>query len=104
MSKFDPKSSKGSVPNGQSKFPNWYAIRWFKLKLKPPKIMKNTYFESMLSIAFVDKPMVCFIEAIFRWFKFTLKPPNSIASEKFRLAIWDTSFWNFLVKFGHNGP
>ena len=26
--------------------------------------MKNTYFESMLSIAFVDKPMVCFIEAI----------------------------------------
>ena len=27
--------------------------------------MKNTYFESMLSIAFVDKPMVCFIEAIF---------------------------------------
>ena len=41
---------------------------------------------------------------IFRWFKFTLKPPNSIACEKFRLAIWDTYFWNFLVKFGYNGP
>ena len=27
--------------------------------------MKNTYFESMLSIAFVDKAMVCFIIAIF---------------------------------------
>ena len=40
----------------------------------------------------------------FRWFKFTLKPPNSIASEKLRLAIWDTSFWTFWVKFGHNGP
>ena len=26
--------------------------------------MKNTYFESMLSIAFVHKAMVCFIEAI----------------------------------------
>ena len=39
-----------------------------------------------------------------RWFKFTLKPPNSIASEKLRLAIWDTSFWTFWVKFGHNGP
>ena len=33
-----------------------------------------------------------------------LKPPNSIASEKLRLAIWDTSFWTFWVKFGHNGP
>ena len=41
---------------------------------------------------------------IIRWFKFTLKPPNSIAIEKLRLAIWDTSFWTFWVKFGHNGP
>ena len=37
MSKFDPKSPKGSVPNGQSKFLMRYAIRWFKCKLKPPK-------------------------------------------------------------------
>ena len=40
----------------------------------------------------------------FRWFKFTLKPPNRIMGEKLRLAIWDTSFWTFWVKFGHNGP
>ena len=41
---------------------------------------------------------------IFRWFKFTLKPPNRIGRGKLRLAIWDTSFWTFWVKFGHNGP
>ena len=41
---------------------------------------------------------------IFRWFKFTLKPPNRITGEKLRLTIWDTSFWTFWVKFGHNGP
>ena len=37
MSKFEPKSPKGSVPNGQSLFVMRYAIRWFKCKLKPPK-------------------------------------------------------------------
>ena len=41
---------------------------------------------------------------LFRWFKFTLKPPYSIAREKLRLAIWDTSFWTFWLKFGHKGP
>ena len=41
---------------------------------------------------------------IFRWFKFTLKPPYSIAIGKLRLAIWDTSFWTFWLKFGHKGP
>ena len=41
---------------------------------------------------------------IFRWFKFTLKPPYSIAHGKLQLAIWDTSFWNFWLKFGHKGP
>ena len=39
-----------------------------------------------------------------RWFKFTLKPPNRITCDKLRLANWDTSFWTFWVKFGHNGP
>ena len=43
-------------------------------------------------------------EVLFRWFKFTLKPPNRITRDKLRLAIWDTSAWPFLVKFGHNGP
>ena len=42
--------------------------------------------------------------SVFRWFKFTLKPPNRITRDKLRLAIWDTSAWPFLVKFGHNGP
>ena len=37
---------------------------------------------------------------IFRWFKFTLKPPYSGAHERSLLAIWDTSHWNFFVKFG----
>ena len=41
---------------------------------------------------------------IIRWFKFTLKPPYSIAHGKLRLAIWDTSFWTFWLKFGHKGP
>ena len=36
--------------------------------------------------------------------KFTLKPPYSIAHDKLRLAIWDTSFWTFLVKLGHREP
>ena len=37
MSKFDPKSPKGSVPDGQLLFAMCDAIRWFKCKLKPPK-------------------------------------------------------------------
>ena len=41
---------------------------------------------------------------IFRWFKFTLKPPYSIVRGKLRLAIWDTSFWTFWLKFGHKTP
>ena len=28
----------------------------------------------------------------------------SIAHDNLRLAIWDTSFWTFWVKFGHKGP
>ena len=40
---------------------------------------------------------------VFRWFKFTLKPPYSIAHDKLWLAIWDTSFWTFRLKFGHKG-
>ena len=43
-------------------------------------------------------------QVVFRWFKFTLKPPYSIAHDKLRLAIWDTSFWAFWLKFGHKGP
>ena len=41
---------------------------------------------------------------VFRWFKFTLKPPYRITHDKLRLAICDTSFWTFWLKFGHKGP
>ena len=44
------------------------------------------------------------LDSVFRWFKFTLKPPYSIALDNLRLAIWDTSFWTFWLKFGHKGP
>ena len=42
--------------------------------------MKNTYFESMLSIAFVDKAMVCFIIAIFQ--KFMMSKPGLMSNRK----------------------
>ena len=45
-----------------------------------------------------DGPLVSCL--VFRWFKFTLKPPNSITHGNLLLAIWDTSHWNFFVKFG----
>ena len=44
-----------------------------------------------------------FQNRVFRWFKFTLKLPYSIVHDNLRLAIWDTSFWTFLLKFGHKG-
>ena len=34
----------------------------------------------------------------------TLKPPYSIACGKLRLAIWDTCFRTFWLKFGHKAP
>ena len=48
--------------------------------------------------------MVATFAFFIRWFKFTLKPPYSIALDNLRLAIWDTSFWTFWLKFGHKGP
>ena len=50
----------------------------------------------------LSDPNIFFL--LFRWFKFTLKPPYSIAHGKLQLAIWDTSFWTFWLKFGHKGP
>ena len=44
------------------------------------------------------------LNLVFRWFKFTLKPPIAVARDNLRLAIWDTSFWTFFVKFGHRTP
>ena len=45
-------------------------------------------------------PTLSYFFLLFRWFKFTLKPPYSGASERSLSAIWDTSHWNFFVKFG----
>ena len=56
---------------------------------------------SPLNSRFVG-PSVQFM--IIRWFKFTPKPPYSIAHDKLQLAIRDTSFWTFCLKFGHKGP
>ena len=55
------------------------------------KLLKNQMFTEPVS-------------SVFRWFKFTLKPPYSIAHDKLRLAIWDTSFLTFWLKVGHKGP
>ena len=52
----------------------------------------------------VDFVSMLQLDLLFRWFKFTLKPPYSIVHDKLRLAIWDTSFWTFWLKFGHKGP
>ena len=40
------------------------------------------------------------VDILLGGFKFTLKPPYRIAISNFFSAIWDTSHWNFLVKFG----
>ena len=57
MSKFDPKSPKESVPNGQSKFLMRYAIRWFKFTLKPPK-NPTWSFKSTLNVSLNFGPML----------------------------------------------
>ena len=61
------------------------------------QITRNSIIRKLIKI-------IQFCLKVFRWFKFTLKPPNRITNGKLRLAIWDTSFWTFLVKFGHYGP
>ena len=48
--------------------------------------------------------MSVIIHVIFRWFKFTLKPPYNITHGKLQLAIWDTFFWTFWLKFGYKTP
>ena len=66
-----------------------------------PHVIKQGFFSKFL------EDISPFCEAIdthlFRWFKFTLKPPYSIACSKLQLAIWNTSFCTFWVKFGHKG-
>ena len=68
-------------------------------KFSSPLVMHDN---SQLRWAFYQVNVLACL--IFRWFKCKLKPPYSIAHDKLRLAIWDTSFWTFWLKFGHKGP
>ena len=55
---------------------------------------------SLITVILNKLYIFTFLCLLFRWFKFTLKPPYRIANGNFFSAIWDTSHWNFLVKFG----
>ena len=70
---------------------------------KMQSIINNWYY---CSLTIIGKVMIvnALFASLFRWFKFTLKPPYSITHSKLRLAIWDTSFWTFWLKFGHKTP
>ena len=67
---------------------------------KKVKVDEQTFFTSGVWVSHARTTPIC----LFRWYKFTLKPPYSIVHDNLRLAIWDTSFWTFWVKFGHKGP
>ena len=66
------------------------------------KGVKNTV--TLRANTWFNEARISIRKSLFRWFKFTLKPPYSIVCGKLRLAIWDTSFWTFWLKFGHKGP
>ena len=66
---------------------------------------RDVYMQKCLrAISMIGALNQFWVKAVFRWFKFTLKPPYSITHGELRLAIWDTSFWTFWLKFGHKGP
>ena len=46
-----------------------------------------------------NKCFLCFLGGL----SLHLNHLYSIAIGKLRLAIWDTSFWTFWLKFGHKG-
>ena len=69
-----------------------FALFWSNLDTRDLKTYPRTDSGHFLNMS------------LFRWFKFTLKPPYSIALDNLGLAIWDTSFWTFWLKFGHKGP
>ena len=59
-----------------------------------------TIFYSAMTFLHLHLNVPTTLYSVFRWFKFTLKPPNSITTGNLLSAIWDTSYWNFFVKFG----
>ena len=72
-------------------------------QLKMILFYHSSAFPSLINIFLVQIDInkdISKFEQVFRWFKFTLKPPYSGAHERSLLAIWDTSHWNFFVKFG----
>ena len=80
-----------SAKNTEIYFRSFFQITTnLKLTFLISKIMKNTYFESMLSIAFVDKAMVCFIIAIFQ--KFMMSKPGLMSNRK--MCSNKYSFWS----------
>ena len=68
------------------------------------KTITNTTTLDCITASDTARRLISYVQRdqkpIFRWFKFTLKPPYSGASERSLSAIWDTSHWNFFVKFG----
>ena len=64
----------------------------------------NSFKLSLIIVSANPSVILLNLTAIIRWFKFTLKPHYRITRDKLRLAIWDTSFWTFWLKFGHKGP
>ena len=66
--------------------------------MKQAKMVKYTFrftFNLLFALA-----LWCFLGGL----SLHLNHLYSIAHDNLRLAIGDTSFWTFLVKFGHKGP
>ena len=93
---------------------NTHYFRFMYLLIVPGHVLAVRLLAAELFLALTAIPLLLLccvafkvtfhLGLVFRWFKFTLTPPYSIAHDKLRLAIWDTSFWTFWLKFGHKGP
>ena len=83
---------------------NWYKCGDLTDFLVEQDLCPLVVLKTSNGIVWVGSGVGAITFSLFRWFKFTLKPPYSIAHDNLRLAIWDTSFWTFLLKFGHKGP
>ena len=114
-----------TASGNQGKLEGIFPVREFAIFFKNQEILMTQYFFCILmrQYIFITDCILITLNVIknsfilnyrmifyhdymyfFRWFKFTLKPPIAVARDNLRLAIWDTSFWNFFVKFGHRTP